>query len=253
MTMISNGQMKFLPKCLLREPLTPEQQQNLGDEEKRLYNMHKAKHQVVIKNKLKCRDQINFSLSEARRLRIGKFYEEEEDNSPVIDENDDNLTENKKTVTRYILRNDDFTENLNLHDFEKAAMEIIKPVDYMSVKNNGDEIPKHIKAELDLPINMGKQDIDFTTVRLKDCELNRKTPFWSGQDVLEESLNIEQSLWVVNFFNTLRVWPKGVYGFIKKTRALLKMGVKSALFDNIMLLSVLLNTMVMSMERYGMS
>ena len=40
-------------------------------------------------------------------------------------------------MTRYILRNDDFTENLNLHDFEKAAMEIIKPVDYMSVKNNG--------------------------------------------------------------------------------------------------------------------
>ena len=71
--------------------------------------------------------------------------------------------------------------------------------------------------------------------------------------MLEESLNVDKSLWVVAFINPIRVWPKGAYGVIKKVRCLLKLFVKSALFDNIMLLSVLLNTIIMAMERYGMS
>ena len=64
---------------------------------------------------------------------------------------------------------------------------------------------------------------------------------------------MDKSLWVVNYINPVRVWPKGVYGGIKKLRCLLKLFVKSTLFDNIMLLSVLLNTIIMAMERYGMT
>jgi len=100
---------------------------------------------------------------------------------------------------------------------------------------------------------MGKQDVDFGLVRSKDCQLNRKIPFWSGQDVLEESLNLDKSLWVVNFINETRVWPKGFYGVVKKGRCLLKQLVKSAYFDNFMLLSVLFNTVSMASERYGMT
>ena len=125
---------------------------------------------------------------------------------------------------------------MNLHDFEKAAREICKPVDCKDSKNIGDEIPKHLRDELDLPRNMGRQDIDFMSVRIKDCELNRKIPFWSGQDVLEESLNVDKSLWVLQFINPVRVWPKGFHGLVKKGRCLLKQLVKSAIFDKIMLL-----------------
>lgn len=35
---------KMLPGCLLREALTPDQQQLLGVEEKKLYNQQKAKY-----------------------------------------------------------------------------------------------------------------------------------------------------------------------------------------------------------------
>lgn len=47
--------------------------------------------------------------------------------------------------------------------------------------------------------------------------------------------------------NAVRVWPKGAIGYIKKARVLLKMIVKHKLFDNAMLLCVLLNTVVMGM------
>jgi len=55
-------------------------------------------------------------------------------------------------------------------------------------KDNYDEIPKQLREELDLPKNMGKNEVNYTEVRIKDCMVKRKTPLWSGQDVLEDSL-----------------------------------------------------------------
>ena len=40
---------KWLPACLLREPLTPDQQQLLSDEERRQYNIQKAKHEGYLR------------------------------------------------------------------------------------------------------------------------------------------------------------------------------------------------------------
>ena len=40
-------------------------------------------------------------------------------------------------------------------------------------------------------------------------------------------------------------------GFIKKARCLLKMFVRTPIFDNFMTISVLINTIVMAMDRYG--
>lgn len=48
------------------------------------------------------------------------------------------------------------------------------------------------------------------------------------------------------------MWPKGWMGYIKKARVFLKMVVKHKLFDNAMLACVLLNTVVMGMQRYNM-
>jgi len=36
-------------------------------------------------------------------------------------------------------------------------------------KNKGDEIPKEIREEFDLPNDMGTNLIDFNEVRLQDC------------------------------------------------------------------------------------
>jgi hypothetical protein len=61
------------------------------------------------------------------------------------------------------------------------------------------------------------------------------------------------SLWVVEHINSVRVWPKGAFGFLKKARVLLKMIVRNKMFDSSMTLAVLLNTIVMGMQSYNMS
>jgi hypothetical protein len=48
------------------------------------------------------------------------------------------------------------------------------------------------------------------------------------------------------------VWPKGPTKLLKKGRVLLKMIVKHGLFDNALTLCVLLNTVIMGMEKYNM-
>ena len=51
--------------------------------------------------------------------------------------------------------------------------------------------------------------------------------------------------------STLRVWPKGFAGVLKRGRFLLRKFIMSSLMDNVMTLSVLCNTIVMALERYG--
>jgi len=119
----------------------------------------------------------------------------------------------------YLNRDENFQKDNTLENFEKVVAEVkvlsetTKKID----KNRGDEIPDDIRAELDLPKNMGaKHQIDFETVRQKDCNTSRKTPYWSGQDVLMDSLSEEKSEWIAEFLNAVRVWPKGVLGILKK-------------------------------------
>jgi len=74
---------KLLPACLLREPLTPEQQQLLHDEERRQYNMQKAKHEVHMRTnkKQKAENYVEkkLTLVDARKLWKGIYYEVEDD------------------------------------------------------------------------------------------------------------------------------------------------------------------------------
>lgn len=94
--------------------------------------------------------------------------------------------------------------------------------------------------------------VNFEEVVKKDCSRKRRTPLWSGQDVLEIGLNNELSFWVTSRINAVRVWPQGIAGFLKKARVLCKMVVKHSLFGSAMTTCVLLNTVVMGMERYNM-
>ena len=94
-------------------------------------------------------------------------------------------------------------------------------------------------------------DLDFDEVRLKDASLKKRISMWSGQDVLDETLNKEKSLWIIKRLNAVRVWPLFIFGLVKKARVLLKMFVRTTLFDQFMTQSVLLNTVVMAMDKYG--
>lgn len=50
--------------------------------------------------------------------------------------------------------------------------------------------------------------------------------------------------------NKVRVWPQGSYGVYKRSRDVIRKFVKSSFFDNLMIFCVLLNTIVLGMERY---
>ena len=118
-------------------------------------------------------------------------------------------------------------------------------------RDRRDNVPAEIKQAFNLPSDMRGLDIDFLQVRLVDAQFKRRQPVWSGQDVLDVSLNLEKSHWVVSKMNALRVWPKGFYSTVKKARSALKGFVRTSLFENAMSLCVLANTIGMAMDSYG--
>lgn len=108
-----------------------------------------------------------------------------------------------------------------------------------------------MQKELELPGDLGVNDVNYNEVLKKDSNKKRLTPYWSGQDVLQIGLNLDLAFWVIAKINAVRVWPQGAMGLAKKARVLLKMIVKHSLFDSAMTLAVLLNTIVMGMESHG--
>ena len=114
----------------------------------------------------------------------------------------------------------------------------------------GDNVPEDMKKAFNLPRDMSSYEIDFDQVRIVDASFKRRTPIWSGQEVLDLTLNIKKSKWVLAKFNLLRVWPKGLFYFVKRFRCILKGIVRFGLFDNFLTACVLVNTVVMAMESY---
>ena len=49
--------------------------------------------------------------------------------------------------------------------------------------------------------------------------------------------------------NSIRVWPKGIHGYVKRARTTLKKIVRSSLFENSMTLCVTLNTVTLAIDR----
>ena len=97
---------------------------------------------------------------------------------------------------------------------------------------------------------MSGKDINFNQVRIFDTRTKKSKPTWSGQEVLETSLNIAKSKIVLTKMNKLRVWPKGIYNAIKKIRCAMKVFIRNSLFENFLTLCVLMNTIVMAMDAY---
>ena len=159
---------------------------------------------------------------------------------------------NKKVNKAIYINRDNLENEMQLDHFEEA-INIVKEGNVTLPKNKKqlDSIPDELRKELNLPKDMKGFEIDFNEVRLMDSSLKRRKFIWSGQDVLEHSLNKEMSGNVIKYINKVRVWPKFSFGFVKKARCLLKMFVKSSFFENAMTMCVLGNTIVMAMDKYG--
>mmetsp|Transcript_20713 Transcript_20713/g.31752 ORF Transcript_20713/g.31752 Transcript_20713/m.31752 type:complete len:131 (-) Transcript_20713:3441-3833(-) len=64
-------------------------------------------------------------------------------------------------------------------------------------------------------------------------------------------LDHTKSKFIINHLNSIRVWPSGIHGIIKRIRFVLRIKVKSGIFDNSMTFAVLLNTITLSVQHYG--
>jgi hypothetical protein len=114
-----------------------------------------------------------------------------------------------------------------------------------------DCVPDELRKEFDIPDDLGENAIDFNEVRRSDAARKRKAPIWSGQDVLCISLNRDHAESITDQMTSIRVWPKGFYGVVKRFRFMVRKFVNHSLMDNLMTLSVLINTIVMALDRYG--
>ena len=140
---------------------------------------------------------------------------------------------------------------MKLEEFEKAVEAVLASTAGIDILNEGDSIPPEVRNEFNLPKDMKGFEIDFNEIRMKDAALKKNIFTWFGQDILEYSLTNDHSKVVISRLNSVRVWPKAGMGYLKKARCLLKMFVRTPIFDNFMTISVLINTIVMAMDRYG--
>lgn len=101
-----------------------------------------------------------------------------------------------------------------------------------------------------LPETMGEFDINFDAIRKFDISFKKQKFMWSGQDVMP-LLNFEKSSWMVQQINLVRVWPTGLLGLKKRLRFVLRQHIKAQFFDNLMTFMVLLNTITLSLDHYG--
>ena len=69
--------------------------------------------------------------------------------------------------------------------------------------------------------------------------------------MLESKLDQDKSKWIVTKINKIRVWPHGFFGTLKRMRDKVRKLVKSSFFDNFMIFCVLVNTIILGIDRYN--
>eukprot|EP00347_Sterkiella_histriomuscorum_P003601 403363663 len=204
-----------------------------------------------------------FTVKEAKKLFDGTFYSSEDEivqpknlyrsmhqkpgNSLSFDQDHSLLTEFEMDTQKQ-LENRNADRKLKENSFFKD-----------SDKFNYCEVPQEVREELSLPEDVQGQDVDIMKIKKFEDLHKKKNKFWSGQDVLERKpgrkqlIDEERARWVISQLNSIRVWPRGFHGTFKKFRVFLKKIVLSNIFENFMLLSVLINTIVLSADRYNIS
>ncbi|CDW78727.1 cation channel family protein [Stylonychia lemnae] len=105
--------------------------------------------------------------------------------------------------------------------------------------------------EDDIYIDRDFQNYD-EVFKAKAEALNRKIDNveWSGQDIMTRFDPYKAKI-ALDSLNQIRIWPHGCYGYFKRWRTLLKNVMKHSLIENLMTLCVFANTIILSMDRYG--
>ena len=75
---------------------------------------------------------------------------------------------------------------------------------------------------------------------------------WSGQDVLPRYDPYKTRL-ALNKLNSVRVWPHGFRGYVKRGRVMVRALVRTSIYDNFFILCVIINTVILTIDHYGIS
>jgi hypothetical protein len=89
-----------------------------------------------------------------------------------------------------------------------------------------------------------KKAKEAAILRFKDCLE------WSGQDIMTR-LDPYKARIAMRALNSIRVWPKGIHGYIKRFRIMIRTLVKSSVYENFFILCVIINTIILTMDHYG--
>ena len=73
---------------------------------------------------------------------------------------------------------------------------------------------------------------------------------WSGQDVIQR-MEPKKAIRITKQLSRFYIWPKGLYGMWRKINTFMCMFVFNPLFDNFMTLCVLVNSICLALDRYG--
>jgi len=57
----------------------------------------------------------------------------------------------------------------------------------------------------------------------------------------------------VDYLNSIRVWPTGIHTLLKRIRVILRIIVRNIYFDYLFTFFVLCNTILLSLDAYGIS
>ena len=68
--------------------------------------------------------------------------------------------------------------------YQTNVQQILNQKEEIDIVKIIDEIPEDLRKELNIPENLGVMEINNKQVRKYDASKKRKTPTWSGQDVL---------------------------------------------------------------------
>ena len=136
----------------------------------------------------------------------------------------------------------DISKSLQENDTRSEYSNVVQSIDPSSKKQKSEE---PAKEDISLPELLEKVKADL------EPEKKPLIP-WSGQQVLFNS-DPNYAIWATNNLNEIRLWKKGPKGLLEKIRHYVKVFVMSEITGGVMTLCVVINTIVLAMNRYGQS
>ena len=187
-------------------------------------------------------------MEHAQKLLEGNFHEEDDDC-----DHEDPLHLIGHCHGHNSIYGQSSTDRMDFQSRLERFQRAFEDIQNMDEGKKEDEIDVNVRKDFNLPEKMGIYTVNFSAIRKDDAARKRKILLWSGQDVLREKVDASKSQGIADSLTAHRVWPTGFKGLWKRIRFLLRIKVKSSLFDNLLTFAVLCNTITLSLTSANMT